>query len=94
MIKVFKDGDEAGAVPYVAGQFAVSEAALEWDGTDADIYLYSLKMWNTYYTFKQAFDNYLVGLTDTEAMISEYEKNDVLVSQKAEDVYKRQLQDW
>lgn len=88
MIKVFKDGDEAGAVPYVAGQFAVSEAVLEWDGTDADIYLYSLKMWNTYYTFKQAFDNYLVGLTDTEAMISEYEKNDVLVSQKAEGVTK------
>ena len=71
-----------------AGQFAVSEAVLEWDGTDADIYLYSLKMWNTYYTFKQAFDNYLVGLTDTEAMISEYEKNDVLVSQKAEGLTK------
>lgn len=83
-IKVFKDGDEAGAVKYTAGAFPRSEATIEWDGTDADIYLYSIKMWNTYYNFKQAFDNYLISVTDTDAMIREYNKNNVLVSQTAE----------
>ena len=83
-IKVFKDGDEAGAVRYTAGAFPTSEATIEWDGTDADIYLYCMKMWNTYYNYKQAFDNYLIGVTDTDAMIKEYEKNNVLASQTAE----------
>lgn len=83
-IKVFKDGDEAGAVRYTAGAFPTSEATIEWDGTDADIYLYCMKMWNTYYNYKQAFDNYLIGVTDTDAMIREYEKNNVLASQTAE----------
>ncbi|MCI6554170.1 MAG: hypothetical protein MSA43_00685 [Prevotella sp.] len=83
-IKVFKDGDEAGAVRYTAGAFPTSEATIEWDGRDADIYLYCMKMWNTYYNYKQAFDNYLIGVTDTDAMIKEYEKNNVLASQTAE----------
>ena len=83
-IKVFKDGDEAGAVRYTAGAYPTSEATIEWDGTDADIYLYCMKMWNTYYNYKQAFDNYLIGVTDTDAMIREYEKNNVLASQTAE----------
>lgn len=83
-IKVFKDGDEAGAVRYTAGAFSTSEATIEWDGTYADIYLYCMKMWNTYYNYKQAFDNYLIGVTDTDAMIKEYEKNNVLSSQTAE----------
>ena len=41
-IKVFKDGDEAGAVRYTAGAFPTSEATIEWDGRDADIYLYCM----------------------------------------------------
>lgn len=84
VIKVFKDGDEVGAVKYPSGDFPNTDAAIEWDGTDADIYLYNIKMWNTYYNFIQAFQNYLIGLTDTEAMITEYEKNDVMSSQTAE----------
>lgn len=84
VIKVFKDGDEAGAVKYTAGAFPTTEASVEWDGRDADSYLYKIKFWNTYYNFIQAFNNYLIGLTDTEAMIREYEKNDVMVSQTAE----------
>lgn len=84
VVKVFKDGDEVGAVKYTAGDFPLTDAAIEWDGTDADFYLYKVKMWNTYYNFIQAFNNYLIGLTDTDAMISEYEKNDVMTSQTAE----------
>lgn len=84
VIKVFKDGDEVGAVKYTAGAFPTTDASVEWDGTDADTYLYKIKFWNTYYNFIQAFNNYLIGLTDTEAMIKEYEKNDVMASQTAE----------
>ena len=84
VIKVFKDGDEVGAVKYTAGAFPNTEATIEWDGTDADIYLYGVKFWNTYYNFMQAFNNYLIGQTDTEVMIAEYEKNNVMVSQTAE----------
>ena len=84
VIKVFKDGDEVGAVKYTAEAFPNTDATIEWDGTEADIYLYAVKFWNTYYNFMQAFNNYLIGLTDTEAMIQEYEKNDVMVSQTAE----------
>ncbi|MGM9694216.1 MAG: hypothetical protein ACI3YC_04335 [Alloprevotella sp.] len=87
-IKVFKDGDESGVVNYVAGEFPLHNSTVEWNGTEADIYLYDVKMWNTYFDFKQAFDNYVVGVTDTDAMIKEWEKNDVLVSQHAEGVTK------
>lgn len=83
-IKVYKDGDESGAVKYTATAFPTTEATVEWDGRDADIYLYAMKMWNTYYNYKQAFNNYLIGVVDTDAMIKEYEKNNVLVSQTAE----------
>ena len=87
VVKVFKDGDEVGAVKYTAGEFPNTDATVEWDGTDADIYLYGMKFWNTYYNFMQAFNNYLIGLTDTEAMISEYEKNDVMGGQSGADIH-------
>ena len=84
VVKVFKDGDEVGAVKYTAGAFPNTDASVEWDGTDADFYLYEVGQWNTYYNFMQAFYNYLIGQKDTEAMIAEYEKNDVMASQTAE----------
>lgn len=88
VIKIFKDGDEAGALRYTAGAFPTNEAVLEWDGREGDIYLYKVQMWNTYYNFVQAFRNYLLSLTDTEAMIEEYTHNLVLGSVTAEGVTK------
>lgn len=84
VIKVFKDGDEVGAVKYTAGSFPTTDATVSWKGVEADCYFYKMQFWNTYYNFIQAFNNYLIGLTDTDAMISEYEANNVLVSQTAE----------
>lgn len=84
VIKIFRNGDEVGAASYVAGELAVHNDTIHFDGTDGDIYLYSITAWNTYYNFMQAFENYLVGLTDTNAMIAEYGKNQVMASQTAE----------
>ena len=84
VIKIFKNGEEAGAVIYKAGAFPTTDATVSWSGCEADLYLYNVKLWNSYYNFVQAFDNYLVGLVDTDAMLSEYEANDVMVSQTVE----------
>lgn len=84
VIKIFCNGDEVGCASYSAGELAVHNDTIHFDGTEGDIYLYNITAWNTYYNFMQAFENYLVGLTDTSAMISEYETNQVMASQTAE----------
>lgn len=84
VIKVFRNGDEAGAVAYKAGELANHNSTIHFDGCKADVYLYELTAWNTYYNFIQACNNYIVGLTDTTAMLEEYEKNNVMASVTAE----------
>lgn len=84
VIKVFKNGEEAGAVKYTAGAFPTTDATVNWNGTEADVYLYNVKFWNSYYNFIQAFNNYLIGLVDTDVMLSEYETNNVMTSQTCE----------
>lgn len=84
VIKVFLNGDEAGAVAYKAGELANHNSTIHFDGHKADVYLYELTAWNTYYNYIQACYNYLVGLTDTTAMIGEYEQNNVMASITAE----------
>ena len=83
-IKIYVNGDEAGATYYNAGKFAHSDMQIQFDGTKADIYLYRVTGWATYYNYRQAFNNYLVGQKDTTAMLTEYEKNQVMASQTAE----------
>lgn len=83
-IKIYVNGDEAGATYYNAGKFAHNDMQMLFDGTKADIYLYRAIGWATYYNYRQAFNNYLVGQKDTAAMLTEYEKNQVMASQTAE----------
>ncbi len=83
-IKIYVNGDEAAATYYNAGKFAHSDMQIQFDGTKADIYLYRAIGWATYYNYRQAFNNYLVGQKDTTAMLTEYEKNQVMASQTAE----------
>ena len=83
-IKIYMNGDEAAATYYNAGRFAHNDMTMLFDGTKADIYLYRLTAWATYYNYRQAFNNYLVGQKDTTAMLSEYDKNQVMASQTAE----------
>jgi hypothetical protein len=84
VVKIYRNGDEVGALQYTAGAFGMSDAHLQFDSTHGDIYLYQLKVWNHYYGFVQACDSYVVGLADTEMMIKEYERNHVLSSHSAE----------
>ena len=83
-IKIYMNGDEAAATYYNAGKFAHNDMQIMFDGTKADLYLYRAIGWATYYNYRQAFNNYLVGQKDTAAMLAEYEKNQVMASQTAE----------
>lgn len=83
-IKLFVNGDFAAACYYSSGKLTTQEHTINFDGTSADIYLYKLTAWATYFNYRQAFNNYVVGLKDTTAMLSEYEKNQVMASMTAE----------
>lgn len=86
-MKLYIDGEEAAMLGYVPGQGNVfSQSTIEFDGTDGDLYLYYLLAYRSYYEWSQAFDNYLVKGNDTQAMVEEYEKENVLISQTAEGV--------
>lgn len=90
--KMFFDGDEIGACYYNAGSIIAHDMEVSFDGSEGDLYLYNIKAWKTYYGFEQAFDNYLLTLTDTDAMINEYEFNNVMASQTAENTTKNRPQ--
>lgn len=85
LCKVFQNGDAAACVPIstVSGFPNIADM-IHFDGTDADLYLYEVVRWNTYYDFIQAFNNYIVNLTDTTAMLTEYEQNQVMSDVTAE----------
>lgn len=85
MCRVFQNGDESCCVPIdVSNGFPNFEDTIHFYGTDADLYLYELTRWNSYYDFIQAFNNYIVNLTDTSAMLTEYEQNRVMTDVTAE----------
>ncbi|MEZ3465310.1 hypothetical protein [Muribaculum intestinale] len=84
-MKLYIDGEEAAALGYVPGQGNVfCPATMTFDGTDGDLYIYYLLAYRSYYEWAQAFDNYLVKGNDTQAMVEEYNRENVLVSQTAE----------
>ena len=68
------DGEEISAIGYVANSGAILNTKnITFDGTYGDFYLYYLLAYDSYYEWAQAFQNYLCKLTDTTAMIAEYE---------------------
>ncbi len=87
-VKMFFDGEEVGACYYEAGTLITHDTEITFDSTDGDIWLYNVKAWRTYYTFEQAFDNYLVTINDTDEMIEQFEFNDVMESVTAENTTK------
>lgn len=85
LCKVYQNGDESACVPIdTSNGFPSFDDTIHFDGTDADLYLYEITRWNSYYDFVQAFNNYIVNLTDTQAMLTEYERNQVLADVTAE----------
>lgn len=82
-IKLYLNGEEVAVIGYVSGQSnLLQEQPITFDGTQGDLYLYYILAWNDYFQFDQAFQNYLVKLTDTESMVREYDFENIMASQQ------------
>ena len=93
VVKMYFDGELIGACEYATGAFTRHATNITFDGTEGDLYLYNIRAWETYYSFEQSFDNYLLKMSDTDAMITEYELNNgVMASQTAENTTKNRPQ--
>lgn len=84
MIKVYFDGEIIGTCDYKAGSLTKHNTPITFDGTCADLYLYNIRAWETFYSFEQSFNNYLLKLNDTDSMIKEFTFNQVMSSFAAE----------
>ena len=84
VIKVYFDGELVGACYYTPGSLARHNTNITFDGTEADLYLYNIRAWETFYSFEQSFNNYLLKLADTDSMIKEYTFNQVMTPFAAE----------
>lgn len=82
--KMYFDGELIGTSYYESGSLTRHATPITFDGTEADLYLFNIRAWETYFTFEQDFNNYLLKIKDTDAMITEYEFNQVMSSQSAE----------
>ncbi len=83
-VKMYFDGELVGTCFYAEGSLVRHAAPISFDGSRADLYLYNIRAWQTTYNFEQSFNNYLLKMSDTGAMIKEYEFNQVMASQAAE----------
>lgn len=90
--KMYFDGEEIGACYYDSNSIVAHASEVTFDGADGDLYLYNIKAWKTYFGFEQEFNNYLLTMTDTDAMVEEYEFNHVMESQTAENTTKNRPQ--
>lgn len=82
-IKLYLNGEEVAVIGYVAGQSnLIQEKPISFNGSQGDFYLYYLLAWEDYFQFDQAFQNYLVKLTNTEDMVQEFNFENVMESQQ------------
>ena len=82
-IKLYLNGEEVAVIGYTAGQSnLIQDKTITMDGTVGDFYLFYMMAWNDYFQFDQAFQNYLVKLTDTDDMVEEYTFEDVMAAQQ------------
>lgn len=83
-VKMYFDGELIGTCYYDTGSLSRHATPVTFDGTHGDLYLYNIRAWETYYSFEQSFNNYLLKLADSDTMITEYNYNQVMASQSAE----------
>lgn len=84
-MRMYLDGELVGAIGYTpGGSRLLNMNNITMDGTYGDLYLYYMLSYQSYYDWSQAFRNYIVKQTDTDAMIAEFNRENVLVSQNAE----------
>ena len=77
LVKMYVNGEDVGSCYYNTGRSAAySEATFEFDGTYADLYVYDIMAWRTFAdNYRKVWEEYLLTLSDTSSMISEYEEN-------------------
>ena len=81
-VKLYINGEEVAAIGYIANSGAIlNTSQIKFNGTEGDLYLYYVLAYDSYYEWAQAFQNYLCKLTDTTAMIAEYDAENVLDNQ-------------
>lgn len=84
-LRLYVNGELIGNIGYTPGRGDLFNGKnITMDGTKGDLYIYYMLAYQTYYEWAQAFKNYLVKLFDTDAMIREFNAEDVLTSQTAE----------
>ena len=49
VVKLYGDGEERGACAYTKNALPMNDNIIRFDGTLADLYLYQLTAWRTYY---------------------------------------------
>jgi len=82
-IKLYLNGEEVAVIGYVAGQSnLIQNKEISFNGTQGDLYLRYILAWDDYFQFDQAFQNYLVKLTNTADMVTEFDFEDVMASQQ------------
>lgn len=85
LMKLYINGELVACIGFIPGAGNLTQLKnITMNGAYGDLYLYYMIAWNDYFEWTQAFDNYLVKLSDTKAMVSEYDFEDVIVSQTAE----------
>ena len=73
MLKLFLNGEESAVIEYIPSTSALLQSSnIKFNGTYGDFYLYYMIAWMQNLGWMTQFYNYLVKLTDTETMVSEY----------------------
>ncbi|MBD5327928.1 MAG: hypothetical protein HDR99_05645 [Bacteroides sp.] len=86
-LRMYLNGELVAHIGYIPGRGDLFNGKnITVNGTSGDLYLYYMLAYQSHYEWAQAFKNHLVKLQNTDAMIEEFNKEDVLVSQTAEGV--------
>lgn len=84
-LRMYLNGELVAHIGYTPGRGDLFNGRnITMNGTKGDLYIYYMLAYQTHYEWAQAFKNYLVKLVDTEAMIREFNAENVLTSQTAE----------
>lgn len=78
-VKLYMDGDEVASIGYQPDTNALRQGkSITWNSENGDFNLNYIMAYNSYMEWLQSFRNYLCKLSDVNAMILEYDKENVL----------------
>ena len=81
-MKLYLNGEEVAAISYIPGQSnLIQNSTIKFYGNEGELYPFYFLGWEDYFLFDQAFQNYLVKLTNTSGMAEEFDFENVMASQ-------------